>query len=101
MVRTGKAKMHPVVPLLLQYTNIGCPIDVGTPWLKGKIMTATKRGAHKSAMVLEAMDMMLNEVKGKEKLVEIVYFDELEHLFGTLEWEQLKLSPLAMMPHKS
>ena len=47
--------------------------------------------------------MMHKEVEEKVRdgFAEIVFLDEIEGLLGTEEWKHLKISPLAMVPHKS
>ena len=42
-------------------------MDVGRPWTKHEIVTAAKHGPHKSALVLDAIEMMHSEVDGKVK----------------------------------
>lgn len=95
--------LHPAGPLLLHYAREGCPVDVGRPWSKDEIMTAARRVPHKSALEPDAIDMMHAEVKDKikEGFVEMVYLDEIEDALGSDKWEHLKISPLAMVPHKS
>ena len=41
------------------------------------------------------------EAKVKEGFAEIIYLDQVGHLLGTEEWQQLKIHPIAMIPHKS
>lgn len=55
--------------------------------MPAEIITAAKRGQHKSALVLEAITMKKKEVEEKEKddMVERVYLDEIKHLLGTPE----------------
>ena len=103
MYPRGKALLHPAGPLLLQYAQDGCPVDVGRPWSKEEILTAAKRGPHKSALEPDAITMMHAEVqdKVKEGFAEVVYLDEIEGALGSGKWEHLKISPLAMVPHKS
>ena len=66
-------------------------------------MTAAEHGPHKSALASDAIEMMHTEVEGKVKdgFAELIYLDEIEHLLGSPEWEHLKISPIAMVPHKS
>ena len=89
----GRALLHPAGPMLLQYAQRGCPVDVGRPWSKEEILLAAERGPHKSALDPAAIAMMHDEVREKVKggFAEIVYLDEIEHLLGTEEWSHLKL----------
>ena len=66
-------------------------------------MAAAKRGPHVSALAPDAIAMMHTEVeaKVKEGFAEVVYLDEIEDLLETEEYSELKISPLAMVPHKS
>ena len=103
MVPRGRARQHPAGPMLLQYARDGCPVEVGRRWSKTEITAAAERGPHASALIPEAIKMMHAEVeaKVKEGYAEVVYLDEVEHLLETEEWGQLKISPIAMIPHKS
>jgi len=67
------------------------------------VLAAAERGPHVLALVLEAIAMMHAEVedKVKEGFAKVVYLDSIDHLLGSNEWAQLKISPLAMVPHKS
>ena len=66
-------------------------------------MTAAERGPHISALAPEAIAMMHTEVeaKMKEGFEEVIYLDTIEDWLVDEEWVQLKISPLAMVPHKS
>lgn len=103
MIPRGKARTHPAGPMLLQYARDGCPVDVGRVWTNDEITAAAHRGPHVSALLPEAIAMMYVEAQAKvdEGFAEIIYLDEIEHLLGSEEWRQLKISPLAMVPHKS
>ena len=99
----GRALAHPAGALLLEYATEGCPIDVGRPWTMAEILTAAERGPHKSVLADEAIKMMHTEVvtKVKEGFTEVVYLDEIIDELGSEEWVHLKISPLAIVPHKS
>ena len=66
-------------------------------------MMAAERGPYKSSLALDAIEMMHMEVERniKDRFAELVYLDEIEHLFGSPEWAHLKISPIAVVPHKS
>ena len=66
-------------------------------------MTAANKGPHKSALEPDAIRMMHAEVEEKVKdgFAEVMFLDEIEPLLESEEWRHLKLSPLAMVPHKS
>lgn len=78
-------------------------MDVGRPCARLEIMTAAERGPHKSALDLDAIEMMYAEVEANamDGFAELIYLDEIEHLLESEEWAHLKISPIAMVPHKS
>jgi len=90
-------------PILLHYAQKECLVDVGRPWTREEILVAAERGPNKSALALDAIATMNDEVrdKVKEGFAEVVYLDEINHLLGTEEQTHLKISPLTMVPHKS
>jgi len=63
MYPLGGAVVHPVGPLLLQYTMNGWPVDAGRPWPQEEIITAAERGPRKSALVPDAIQMIHGEVQ--------------------------------------
>jgi len=103
MFPQGRARVHPLGPMLLQYAQDGCPVEVGRVWSKAEILAAAERGPHMLALLPESIEVMHAEVavKVKEGFMEVLYLDEVEHLLGMDEWRQLKISPIAMIPHKS
>ena len=99
MVPAGLALDHPAAPLLLKYATEGCPVNTGQPWTLEEMEAAIHQGPHASALAQDAIaafDIELREKlqKGQARIV---------------NWEdirqnpppQLKISPLAMVPHKS
>jgi len=94
--------MHPAGPLFLQYARYGCLVDVRQRWTKAEIKIAVERGGHKLALEANAIAMMHAEAasKVKDRFAELVYLDKIDHLMETKEWEHLKISPIAMVPHK-
>jgi len=103
MFPRGLARVHPAGPMLLQYDQDDCPVDARRRWSKAEIMAAAERGPHISALAPEAIAMMHTEVEAKVKgdFAEVIYLDVIEDVLGDEEWTQLKISPLAMIPHKS
>jgi len=100
MCPRGLALRHPAAGQLLQYATGGCPVNSGRNWTMEMIETAIARGPHVSALVPEAIEQLGLEVKDKEKKGQC----------RVVEWEQLKrdgvppqlkISPIAMIPHKS
>lgn len=99
MCPKGLALHHPAAGKLLQYAIKGCPSRTGRPWTKQEMQEAIDRGPHISALVPEAMEQLHAEiaVKVANGQCQVVYWDEIKDNPP----EQLKISPLAMVPHKS
>ena len=96
---TELAFQHPAAPLLEQYSQRGCPVDVGKDWSKERIEAAIKRGAHISTKNPEARQALLDEtdMKVSENFMKKVRWGDIKHSFP----KNLKISPVAMIPHKS
>ena len=77
----------------------GCPTKAGRPYTVQEMLEAIENGPHASSMDPEAMDQLKKEVeqkltKGQAKLV---LWDDIKDNPP----EQLKILPIAMIPHKS
>ena len=90
---------HPAAATLLKYATGGCPVESGKPWTKQQMSAAVKRGPHISALDPAAIDAHLADVKEKmaNNQCRVVLWDEIKDNPPP----QLKISPLAMVPHKS
>jgi hypothetical protein len=90
---------HPAAEKLLQYATGGCPCNTGKPWSKEMIHAAVERGPHVSALDPEAIEQLRTEIAEKEKIgqCKVVLWDDIKNDPP----KQLKVSPLAMIPHKS
>ena len=99
MCPSGLATYHPAAETLLQYATGGCPSNTGKPWTKQQIQEAIERGPHVSAMAPDAMAQLKEEVldKVKQGQARLVEWDSIKDCPP----EQLKISPIAMIPHKS
>ena len=99
MCPSGLALHHPANGVLLDYAMGGCPVNPGTPWTADMMEAAVLRGPHKSALEKEAMEQLATEVKAKaaKNQVKVVLWDDIKHNPPP----QLKISPIAMIPHKS
>jgi len=95
----GLALEHPAADILLRYAMGGCPVNAGRPWTRQEMAAAIERGPHVSAMVPDAMDQLNSEVEDKVKKgqVKLVLWDDIKHNPP----RELKVSPIAMIPHKS
>ena len=97
--RGNIANSHPAANMLHHYSNKGCPVDAGTDWTNQMILTALKRGPHISAKDPDAITYLYQETAEKLKGGYIT-----KHKWGDIKNSHptnLKLSPLAMIPHKS
>ena len=90
---------HPAGPMLEEWATKGCPVDCGPDWPLEKLEAALKYGSHPSAKIPEARKCLLDETT-----------DKVEKGFArVMKWKDLKLalppnlklSPVAMIPHKS
>ena len=99
MCPSNLALHHPAAAKLLQYATGGCPSNTGQPWTRQQIEEAIERGPHVSAMEPEPMEQLRTEVLEKVKIgqARLVNWDDIKHDPP----EQLKISPIAMIPHKS
>lgn len=99
MCPAGLALHHPAAQLLTQYATFGCPTQTGNPWSLHEMKAAIQRGPHASALVAEAAKQLWLEVEEKVKKgqARLVTWDDIKHDPP----EQLKISPIAMIPHKS
>ena len=91
---------HPAAKELLKYAIEGCPVDCGANWTLEHIETAIRRGAHPSARTPEAAKACREEAlaRVRDKCCRLVDWE-------TLKQEgippNLKVSPIAAIPHKS
>ena len=99
MMPRQRALEHPAAPLLLEYARRGCPVDVGRDWTVEEMDAAVARGPHTSALAPDAIDQIQQEAREKQAqgFATIHRWDDLRRNPPSA----LKLSPLAMIPHKS
>ena len=93
------ALYHPAAEKLLKYATEGCPCNTGKPWSREEVTAAIERGPHISALEPDAIDQLAGEIKQKvaDGQCRVVLWDDIKNDMP----EQLKVSPLAMIPHKS
>ena len=93
------AKSHPAAPLLDSFASQGCPVDCGPDWTEEQLIEALKYGSHPSAKIPEAFKCLLEETQGKvdKGFARVTTWGELKKRIP----KKLKLSPAAMIPHKS
>jgi len=99
MCPSGLALNHPAAATLLEYATKGCPALTGQPWTREQMQAAIDRGPHVSALVPDAMKQLDAEIEEKiaRQQCRLVRWDDIKHDPP----RQLKISPLAMVPHKS
>jgi hypothetical protein len=99
MCPSGEALHHPAAALLSEYATTGCPVETGQNWTMEQLEAAVERGPHSSALVPEAMKQHAEEleIKIQKGQAKVMLWDELK----TNPPPQLKMSPFAMIPHKS
>jgi len=99
MCPRGLALNHPAAPTLLQYATHGCPSNTGRPWTRQQMEAAIRRGPHPSALEPAAITQHLADVEEKvlNKQAKVILWDDIKDNPPHL----LKISPLAMIPHKS
>ena len=95
----GRALWYGAGPLLLHYALRGCPVDCGRPWSQDEVEAAVKRGPHKSAREPGAAKQFRIEAQEKQRqgMCRIVKWRDIRENMPS----ELKVSPLAAVPHKS
>ena len=99
MCPSGLASHHPAAELLMEYATLGCPTDTGKQWTPSQMQAAIDRGPHISALDPNAITQLHEEVQQKvaNGQARIVNWDDIKDDPPA----ELKISPLAMIPHKS
>ena len=99
MCPSGLALDHPAGKRLEDWAKFGCPTKTGTPWSHYEIEEAIAHGPHKSARSAEAIAHFQAEIAEKTKLgqARTVLWDDIKNNYPL----QLKVSPIAAIPHKS
>jgi len=90
---------HPAYATLFQYATEGCPVDCGESWSKEHLEVVILQGPHISAKSPEAAACLQQEALEKvaQGKVEIIHWDDIKDSLHP----NLKISPLAAVPHKS
>ena len=100
MIPRTYALDHPATDLFLNhYATHGCPVDCGEDWTMDQLLAALRYGAHPSAKDPVARQCLLDETRDKVKqgFARVMKWKDLMHSPPA----NLKLSPVAMIPHKS
>jgi hypothetical protein len=93
------AKGHVATPLLEDYATHGCPANCGPNWTRHKILLLLKKGPHQSSKQRDAIKQLRKETTEKisNGYARIVKWGSIKNNIPP----QLKISPVAMIPHKS
>ena len=99
MKPTGKALKHEAAKLLNAYVESGCPVDCGDDWSDEHIEAMLRHGPHKSATSNTATKALIAETKEKvqQGYAKVVRYGDIR----VNRPKKLKVSPVAMIPHKS
>ena len=99
MAPQGLAQQHEAAELLADWAQFGCPTKTGRDWTLAEIQAAIDRGPHKSALKPDAIQHFAEEVADKVAKGQacVVLWDDIKENHP----HQLKVSPVAAIPHKS
>ena len=94
-----EALAHKAAPLIQDYADKGCPTSCGEDWTQEHIEAAIKKGPHASAKHPTALKALHAETKEKvmNGYAKIICYGDIKHNLPA----KLKISPVAMIPHKS
>jgi hypothetical protein len=85
--------------MLAEWATLGCPTKTGQPWTKEEMWEAVARGPHQSALSPDALQHFATEAEQKVRMgqAKLVLWDDIKDNPP----RQLKISPIAAIPHKS
>ena len=94
-----QAQQHPAANILNSYSNNGVPVECRPNWSYDKVLTLLLRGPHCSAHTKDTIEQLQAETmeKVKEGYARVLTWGEVKNKLPP----QLKLSSVAMIPHKS
>ena len=95
----NEALLHAAAELIDAYSKNGCPADCGPDWTQEHVKAALLKGPHSSANAPDALEALLAETDEKVKngyARVLRYRDIMKNMP-----KNLKISPVAMIPHKS
>ena len=95
MCPAGIVTSHLAGELLSEWSQLGCPTKTGRPWSKEEMWG----GPHQSSLSIDALAHFAAESTKKVKVgqAKLVLWDDIKHNPPP----QLKISPIATIPHKS
>jgi len=97
------AQSHPAGPLLQQFAELGCTVDISEEWSLEALDKAVAYGAHPSARTPEAAKACRDEALEKvaQGFVTLIPWSKLRELIKQRKHTNTKISPIAAIPHKS
>ncbi len=99
MAPQGLTLRHEASELLAEWAQLGCPTRTGRDWSLAEIQAAIDWGSHQSAQEPDAIGHFAEEVPSKVNRgqARVVLWDDIKSNHP----RQLKVSPVAAIPHKS
>ena len=99
MAPQGLALQHKAAGVLVEWESMGRPTCTGRDWTLAEIQAAIHRGPHQSALDPDALQHFKDEVQEKvaKGQARVVLWDDIRGNHP----RQLKVSPVAAIPHKS
>ena len=90
---------HSTAPMLKAWATTGCSLNLGPNWTKKQIITALQHGPHRSALQNDAIMALCAETNKKvvNRYTRTVQWGDIKQNIP----QKLKISPVAMVPHKS
>ncbi|CAB9530052.1 expressed unknown protein [Seminavis robusta] len=97
------AQAHPAGPQLKEYGTTGCPVDITANWTLDELDAAMQYGAHPSAEAAEAAQACRTEALEKvdQGFVKLMPWKTLRANIAKGLLTHTKISPIAVIPHKS
>jgi hypothetical protein len=94
---------HPAAPLLQTFATAGCPVDITDQWTLAQLEEVIAYGSHPSAQDPVAAKACRTEALEKvaQGFCKVIPWSELRAAFVNGYCPNLKLSPIAAIPHKS
>jgi hypothetical protein len=83
----------------MSYAQKGCPVKCGPDWSREKILLLLCRGPHRSSKKKQATIQLRRETqeKIKHRYARVIKWGQIKDNIPP----KLKISPVAMIPHKS
>ena len=99
MAPQGLALHHEAAGVLAEWEKMGCPTCTGRDWTLVEVQAAIDWGPHQSALEPDALRHFADKVKDKVEKgqARVVLWEDIKRNHP----RQLKVSPVAAIPHKS